>query len=68
MEIINWIMDHLPELLLAVTGTVSVAATIAALTPTPKDDAAVAWVRKVVDWLALNVGHAKNASKAPEKE
>jgi|TARA_B100000424_G_C22532742_1_gene304522 hypothetical protein len=36
------------------------ASLIAALTPTPKDDA---WVKKiywVIDWCAINVGKAKD--------
>tara|TARA_R100000773_G_scaffold12244_1_gene11314 strand:- start:770 stop:946 length:177 start_codon:yes stop_codon:yes gene_type:complete len=33
---------------------------IASLTPTPKDDVWVGKVYKVIDWLALNVGRAKD--------
>ena len=39
---------------------VMAASIIAALTPTPKDDG---WVKKiyvVLDWIALNVGKAKD--------
>lgn len=41
-------------------SAVGVAAMVAALTPTPKDDNAIAAVRKVLDLLAFNFGNAKN--------
>jgi len=50
--VIRWIMV-IPYLVMA-------ASIIAALTPTPKDDG---WVKKiyvVLDWIALNVGKAKD--------
>ena len=59
-DIINWISSHLGELVAILTGAVTVASAIAALTPTPKDDNVVGKVYKVIDWLALNVGKAKN--------
>lgn len=39
---------------------VSVAAPIAAITPTPTDDGVVSAARKVLDVLACNFGNAKN--------
>ena len=59
-DIISWISSHLGELDAILTGAVTVASAIAALTPTPKDDNVVGKVYKVVDWLALNVGKAKD--------
>ena len=41
---------------------VGTASTIAAVTPTPKDDGVLFIVRKVVDLLALNFLGAKNAA------
>ena len=58
-DIINWITTHLGEMLAILTGVVTVASAVAALTPTPKDDTVVGKAYKVVDWLALNVGKAK---------
>lgn len=43
------------------TALVSLASVIAALTPTPTDDAVLAQIRKVVDIVAFNWGHATNA-------
>lgn len=43
-----------------VVGVVGVASMVAAITPTPKDDNAIAAVRKVLDLLAFNFGNAKN--------
>lgn len=48
------------EILTAVTSVISVAAAIAAVTPTPKDDAWVAKAYKILDFLALNIGKAKD--------
>lgn len=39
---------------------IAVAAMITALTPTPKDDAVLAKVRKVLDVIGMNFGNAKN--------
>ncbi len=58
-DIINWIVSHMGEIISILTGAVTVASAIAALTPTPKDDTFVSKAYKVVDWLALNVGKAK---------
>lgn len=60
MEAFFGFFDAFPAWLVAVTAVVAAAAGITALTPTPKDDAALAKVRRVLDWLALNVGNAKN--------
>lgn len=53
-----------------ITNVVAVAAAIAAITPTPKDDGILLIVRKVLDLLAFNVGNAKNAKPdaKPEQE
>jgi hypothetical protein len=50
--IIRWIMV-IPYLVMA-------ASLIAALTPTPKDDGWVKKIYMVLDWIALNVGKAKD--------
>jgi hypothetical protein len=42
------------------TMVVAIASAIASLTPTPKDDAFMAKLYKVVDLLAINVGKAKD--------
>jgi hypothetical protein len=60
MNYINWISEHLDTLFLIVFGLISVAAHIAALTPSTKDDAAVSRFRKFIDLLAGNYGHARN--------
>jgi len=57
---IETIAAHIPEILEICTLVVALAAAIAALTPTPKDDGIVKKIRKVVDFLALNFGNAKN--------
>jgi len=57
----QWILAHVPDLIQVAALIVAAAAAIAALTPTPDDDSMVAKIKKVVDWLGLNFGHAKNA-------
>ncbi len=46
---------------------IATASAIAALTPTPRDDRAVKkWsvrLYQVIDWLALNTGHAKETGE-----
>ena len=60
MNIINYIIQNSDSLLAIVTTIVAAASAIAALTPTPQDDALISKVYKLVDWLALNVGKAKD--------
>ncbi len=58
---IAWLLAHVPDLVQAAGLIVTGASMLAALTPTPKDDGVLLWVRKVIDLLALNVLGAKNA-------
>ena len=57
---ITWILEHQLDLVHAVTATSAAFAAIAAVTPTPKDDTWAAKAYKIVDWLALNIGKAKD--------
>jgi|TARA_R110000772_G_scaffold57632_4_gene130366 hypothetical protein len=59
MNTINWIITNAGTLIGVASSVVAAASAIAALTPTPKDDTWVAKLYKIVDWLALNVGKAK---------
>lgn len=60
MNILNWIITNASDLIGVATTIVAAASAVAALTPTPKDDTWVTKIYKVVDWLALNVGKAKD--------
>ena len=55
----QWILDNASDLIEAATAIVTAASVIAAMTPTDWDNKAVAWVRKIIDFLAINVGNAK---------
>ena len=46
-----------------VTAVVALAAAIAAATPTPKAGSALAKLYFIVDFLALNIGKAKDTGK-----
>jgi ethanolamine utilization microcompartment shell protein EutS len=59
-EIISYLVANVDGILLVASTVVAAASAIAALTPTPSDDALVAKAYKVIDWLALNVGKAKD--------
>jgi len=60
MNLIDYIIGNKEELLGAITAIVAAASAIAALTPTPADDTIVGKAYRVVDWLALNFGRAKD--------
>ena len=55
----EWIVANWQGILAAVTGVIAAASAIAALTPTPKDDAILSKIRGLIDILALNVLNAK---------
>lgn len=57
---INYIIENKEQLFGVVTAVIAAASTIAALTPTPKDDTFLGKAYKVIDWLALNVFKAKD--------
>jgi len=59
ISIINYILDNGEALLNAATAVVAACSAIAALTPTPSDDGIVRKLYKVIDFLALNIGRAK---------
>jgi hypothetical protein len=59
-DIIAYLVSNVNSIVAALTAIVAAASAIAALTPTPKDDSLVAKAYKIVDWLALNVGKAKD--------
>jgi hypothetical protein len=59
-NIINYILENSTELIGIATAIVTAASAIAALTPTPQDDTWVGKAYRIVDWLALNIGRAKD--------
>lgn len=59
MEFLNWIVANWDTIGQILTGIVTTASAVAAITPTPKDGIGRA-LYGVVDMLALNVGRAKD--------
>lgn len=59
-NIITYILENSTELIGIATAIVTAASAIAALTPTPADDTWVGKAYRIVDWLALNIGRAKD--------
>lgn len=56
---IDYVLSHWTDILMAGFAVVGAASALTALTPSKDDDAIVAKVKAVLDFLALNVGHAK---------
>lgn len=59
---INFIITHFNDILIAITSIISGASVLTALTPTQKDDKVVQKVKNVLNVLALNIGNAKPAN------
>jgi len=61
MEQITAILEAAPVWLTAITGVVTAATAITALTPSKSDDKVLNTILKVLNFLAGNVGKNKNA-------
>lgn len=61
MEQITAILEAAPVWLTAITGVVTAATAITALTPSKSDDEIINKVLRVLNFLAGNVGKNKNA-------
>ena len=59
---LNFIITHWDNILIAISGIVSGASALTAITPTATDDKILATVKKGLNILALNVGNAKTAA------
>jgi len=58
-------MDVTAEQVINVTThVIAIASIVAAVTPTPSDNAVLIVVRRVLDYLAFNFGGAKNKAQA----
>ena len=55
-------MDFILNIISVVTGIGCAASIICSLTPTPKDDALIGRLYKIVEIAALNIGKAKDGS------
>jgi predicted membrane channel-forming protein YqfA (hemolysin III family) len=59
-DMIQYFSENRDGVIAVITSVVAVASAICALTPTPKDDSLVRKLYILVEWLALNVGKAKD--------
>ena len=48
------------NLFMWITAIIAIASLVAAITPTPKGDKFLAQLYKIIDFLALNIGKAKD--------
>ncbi len=60
IELLQFCLMHSSEFFEIVFAVVSVASLITALTPTPRDDEMVGRIYRIIEAVALNVGHAKD--------
>jgi hypothetical protein len=60
LDMITHFFAAFPSWVHAGLTLVAGASALVALTPCPRDDTALAWARKLLELLALNVGHAKD--------
>ena len=56
----EWISENGAALMHIAAMIIAVASAISALPPSGRDDALVGRLKKLIDMLALNFGHAKN--------
>ena len=56
-------MEYIFDVFNVLTAAVALASAVAAMTPTPQDDAWVAKAYKLLDVIALNIGKAKQQVK-----
>ena len=59
-DVFTFITENWANISTVVLAVIGLAATIAALTPTPKDDGIVLVLRKIVDVIGMNVGNAES--------
>ena len=55
----DWVLSNYVQIFNVVTAVIAAASAISALTPTDADNKLVAKIKGLVDFLALNVFHAK---------
>lgn len=55
----DWVLTNYVQIFNVVTAVIAAASAISALTPTDADNKLVAKIKGLVDFLALNVFHAK---------
>lgn len=67
IQVITWLASHSDQIVGALTSIVTGASALAALTPTPKDDTFFGKLYKIIDFLALNIGKAKETGKEENK-
>lgn len=61
---IDFIITHIEDLLIAMSSIIAGASVLAALTPTKKDDLILKYIKNTLDFFALNIGSTKAQSKA----
>lgn len=63
MDLLNSISSNLASWVDTALTVVGAASAVAALTPSPKDDAVVSKLHTLLNFVALNVGYAKGGGR-----
>ena len=61
-------MENFFEYINLITAAVAFAAAIAAITKTPKGNSIASKLYRILDCIALNIGHAKEDSKKSDSD
>lgn len=67
IQLFSWVTAHSDQILDIAAKIVAAASAFAALTPTPAGNSFIGKMYKVVDWLALNIGKAKDTGKKDQQ-
>lgn len=67
VEFLNGFFDAFPAWVNAVLSVVVAASALTALTPSAADDRWLGCIRRVLEVLALNVGHAKSGASKNDR-
>ena len=59
---VNTFFNFLPTGISTIATVIAAASSIVAITPTPRDDKIVGQLYKVLEIIALNIGHAKQTA------
>lgn len=60
-DLISWTSTHWLDIVVIAGAVCGLAAHVAALTPTPKDDGVIKKIKAFIDFIGGNYGEAKNA-------
>jgi len=64
-EIVTWLQNNWDTTVAVIAIVVTASSAVAALVPTPPPGTFLSKLFAIIDWLALNVRHAKETGEPP---